>query len=111
MTRNRIIFYSIFGVYQLLGFVFTLIIESSASVLFSMVNYLAWFKYITFLGFLMIVTDFIWMWMDHRRFRKSEDASRHENNTLKAKVYDLQEGTNPKSKEAANVSPGAPKVN
>lgn len=99
MTRSRIIFYSVFGVYQLLAFVFTLIIESSASFLFQLVHYLAWFKYITFLGILMVAADFIWVRMDLRRHQKAEDASRHENNTLKAKVYDMQEGAKPKPKE------------
>jgi hypothetical protein len=92
MTRNRIIFYSIFGAYQLLAFVFTIVMENSASFLFKLVGYVGWFKYITLLGFLLIVTDFIWMWMDSRRLKKLEDAYRHENNILKAKVYDMQEG-------------------
>lgn len=99
MTRSRIIFYSVFGVYQLLAFVFTVIMESSASLLFKLVGYVGWFKYITFIGFALIVADFIWMWMDHRRYRKSEEAFRLENNTLKARVYDLQEGSKAKPKE------------
>ncbi|HZY81413.1 MAG TPA: hypothetical protein VFE50_17945 [Cyclobacteriaceae bacterium] len=93
MTKSRIIFYSVFGVYQLMAFIFTLYIEKIA---LSLVHYLSWFKYITFLGLLMIITDFVWFWMDQRNFRKTEEASRHENNVLKAKVYDLQQGSNPK---------------
>lgn len=99
MTRSRIIFYSVFGAYQLLAFVFTMIIENSASLLFRLVGYVGWFKFITFFGLLLIIVDFIWMWMDHRNHRRAEEASRLENNTLKAKVYDLQEGGKPKPAE------------
>ena len=93
MTRSRIIFYTVFGVYMLMAFIFTLYIERIA---LSLVHYLSWFKYITFLGLLMIIADFVWLWMDQRKFKKMDEANRHENNVLKAKVYDLQQGANPK---------------
>jgi hypothetical protein len=93
MTKSRIIFYSVFGVYQLVAFIFTLYIEKIA---LSLVHYLAWFKYITFLGLVLIITDFVWLWLDQRKQKQMEEASRHENNVLKAKVYDLQQGASPK---------------
>jgi hypothetical protein len=96
MNRSRIIFYSVFGVYQLFAFVFTLIMETSASLLLKLVHYLHWFKYITFFGLLLVIADFVWVWLDNRRQKKAEEVSRHENNILKAKVYDLQEGAKPK---------------
>lgn len=98
MTRSRIIFYSIFGVYQLGAFIFTLIIDStqSTSFLFSLLKYIGSFKYITFLGVLLILADFTWLWMDSRKAKKQEEAYRHENNVLKAKVYDMQEELKPK---------------
>ena len=94
MTRNRIIFYSVFGVYQLLAFIFTIIVDStnSTTFLFGLLKYIGWFKYITFLGLAFILVDFIWIWMDTRNQKKQDDAFRHENNVLKAKVYDMQEG-------------------
>lgn len=97
MTRNRIIFYIVFGVYQLLAFVFTIVMESSASFLFKLVAFVGWFKYITFFGLALIIADFVWLWMDSRRQKKLDDDYRLENNTLKAKVYDLQEGAKPKA--------------
>ncbi len=96
MTRARIIFYSVFGVYNLAAFIFTLVMENSASFLFKLVGYVGAFKYITFLGLLMIIADFIWLYTDHRKFKKAEEAARHENNVLKAKVYDFQEASKPK---------------
>ena len=93
MTRNRIIFYSIFGVYQLLSFIFTIVIDStnSTTFLFGMLKYIGWFKYITFMGLVLIIIDFVWLWMDGRRQKKAEEEFRHENNVLKAKVYDMQQ--------------------
>ena len=103
MTRNRIIFYIVFGVYQLLAFIFTVVMESSASFLFKLVGFVGWFKYITFFGVLLILADFIWLWMDARKQKKADEDFRHENNILKAKVYDLQEG--------AKAKPEVPKPN
>lgn len=88
---------------MLVAFIFTLVMESSATILFKLVSIVGWFKYITFFGLLLIITDFVWLWMDSRKQKKQDDAFRHENNVLKAKVYDLQEGL--KSK------PEVPKAN
>jgi hypothetical protein len=102
MNKRRLIFFGIFGAYHLLAFIFTLIIQYNSSLLFQLVGYISWFKYGTFLGLLLVVIDFIWWWRESKSFEKNEEAARHENNTLKAKVYDLQETskmkpvTNPK---------------
>jgi hypothetical protein len=92
MTRRRLIFYGIFGAFHLITFIFTLVLEySDASSLFSLIKYIGAFKYIAFLGLAMIATDFVWLWLDNRNTQQKEDAMRLENNTLKAKVYDMQE--------------------
>ena len=97
MTRRRLIFYGIFGAFHLITFIFTLMLEySDASSLFSLIKYIGAFKYIAFLGLAMIVTDFVWLWWDTRNSQQKEDAMRLENNTLKAKVYDMQEAGKPK---------------
>jgi hypothetical protein len=100
MNQRRIIFYSIFGVYQLIAFIFTLVMESDTGFLFKIVNYIGWFKYVTFFGLLLIIVDFVWWWREAKNSEKTQDTMRHENNTLKAKVYDMQEGT----KESKSVS-------
>jgi len=94
MNRNRIIFYSVFGVYQLLSFIFSIVMDTtnSTTFLFGLLKYIGWFKYITFLGVVLILVDFVWLWTDSRRQKKAEEESRHENNVLKAKVYDMQQG-------------------
>lgn len=97
MARSRIIFYSIFAAYQLGAFIFTLIIDSTQSTtfLFGLLKYIGSFKYITFLGVALIAVDFVWLWMEARKQKKLEEGWRHENNVLKAKVYDMQQGVKP----------------
>lgn len=97
MTRNRIIFYSIFGVYQLAAFVLSIIMENSGlSFQLKVASNISVFKWITLIGLLLILVDFIWLWRDQVNQKKQDEAFRHENNVLKAKVYDMQEGLKPK---------------
>lgn len=95
MNRNRYIFYSAFGVYQLLVFVFTVVIDSNTNLLFNMVPYISWFKYGALLGLILFTVDFFWMMGTQRTHAKDKESMRHENNTLKAKVYDLQQPGKP----------------
>jgi len=96
MAKNRLIFYSIFGVYQLGAFIFTVIIDTdNTSALLSVYGYLSWFKYLSFVGVILIVIDFVWTWRQLSKARQEVEESRHENNTLKAKIYDFQETKKP----------------
>jgi hypothetical protein len=105
MTRNRLIFYSIFGAYHVGAFIFTLIMEfsKSTSFLLGLLNYLSLFKWLTLIGVILIAVDFVWLRLDLGKQKKAEEGFRHENNVLKAKVYDMQEGAKPK--------PEVPKAN
>ena len=66
-------------------------------------SYISWFKYITFFGLVLIITDFIWWWREIKSAGKEREASRLENNTLKAKVYDLQETGKSQSPGISNI--------
>jgi hypothetical protein len=68
---------------------------NSTSFLFGLLKFIGWFKYITFLGLVFIIIDFVWLWLDVRKQKKVDEDIRLEHNTLKAKVYDMQQG--PKS--------------
>jgi hypothetical protein len=96
MNKRRLIFFGIFGVFHLIAFVFTVVMETNVSILLNLVSYIGAFKYITFFGLVLMVTDFVWAWQENRKAKKNEDAARLENNTLKAKVYDMQEAGKPK---------------
>lgn len=91
MTRARIIFYSIFAAYQLAGFIFTLVIDSNFSVLMSLVGYVPYFKWVTFLGLVLVAIDFMLAFQQARRDNQQGAVSQKENNVLRAKIYDLQE--------------------
>jgi ABC-type transport system involved in cytochrome bd biosynthesis fused ATPase/permease subunit len=91
MTKNRLIFYAIFAAFNLCAFIFTIIIENNTQMLFSMVQYIAWFKFATLLGLILVTIDVIWSWFIYRESQREKDALQHELNTLKAKLFDLQE--------------------
>ena len=91
MTKNRLIFYAIFAAFNLGAFIFTIILENNTSMLFSMVQYVPLFKYGALLGLILVIIDVIWSWIINRDSTKEKAALTHELNTLKAKLFDLQE--------------------
>ncbi len=97
MNKNRLIFYAIFAAFHLGAFVFTIIIEHDTSALFKMVGYIHSFKYITLLGLILVIADVIWSWIINKDSQKERAALTHELNTLKAKLFDLQEAAKDKA--------------
>jgi hypothetical protein len=91
MTKNRLIFYAIMTAFSLGAFIFTLILENNTQMLFSMVQYVPWFKYGTLLGLILVIIDVIWSWFISRESQQEKSALTHELNTIKAKLFDLQE--------------------
>lgn len=102
MTRNRLIFYLVFLIFHVLAFIFTLRIQDF-EFLTRIYQHISMFKYITFFGIMLIVTDVVWSWIVSRDLKKQNDALTHELNTLKAKLFDLQEAA--KQVEAAKNVP------
>ncbi len=90
MSKNRIIFYLVFTAFHVGAFIFTLLIQDFGF-LTRIYEYIGMFKFITFFGIMLIVTDMIWSWMVYRDSKKENAALTHELNTLKAKLFDLQE--------------------
>ena len=102
MTQRRIVFFSIFGTYQLLILIFTLFVDGqqkNISFLFGLFDKIYIFKYGAILGVILIAVDFIWSWRDIKSAAKHEEAMRLENNTLKAKVYDFTESEKTKASQ------------
>lgn len=91
MTKNRWIFYTFFIVFHVSAFIFTVALEKNTSLLFSLVNKVPWFKWITLLGVILLVTDIVWSIIANKEQEKEKSALNHELNTLKAKLFDLQE--------------------
>lgn len=94
MNQRRRIFFIIFGTYHLVTLFFILFIEAQKedlSLLYGLYSKIWMMRYGAMLGVLLFVTDFIWNWIEKRNAEREKEVMRHENNTLKAKVYDLQQ--------------------
>lgn len=90
MNRKRLLLYLIFVVYQAGAFTFTYLVDGHLDLL-GLLKYIPWFKYIAFLGLLMIVADILWYLKDWRNDRQEKRELKEENTNLKARLYDLQE--------------------
>lgn len=94
MNKNRLIFFGVIGFYHLCLVIFTFYIDSNKSDLGFLVRLLEkmWLlKFGSVLGLLLILVDVIWSWIINRDSQKEKAALTHELNTLKAKLFDLQE--------------------
>ncbi len=101
MSKNRVIFYIIFALFHVGAFIFTVVLDGNTNLLFSMVSWVPYFKWITFLGVILIIADVIWSWIINRDSQREKAALLLELNTLKAKLFDLQEAS---SKSASSPS-------
>jgi hypothetical protein len=90
MNRKRLILYLIFAVYQILSFIFTVMVDGHLDLL-GLLKFIPAFKFIAAIGVILILVDFTWYWLDERTSRRKLDAQEKENNILKAKIYDYQE--------------------
>ena len=98
MNRKRLLLYLVFVIYQAGAFAFTYLVDGHLDLL-GLLKFIPWFKYIAFLGLLMIVLDITWYFIDWKSEKKEKENLKDENTTLKAKLYDLQEASR-KSGEA-----------
>ncbi|MBX2895823.1 MAG: hypothetical protein KF763_10305 [Cyclobacteriaceae bacterium] len=93
MNKRRLIFFAIFGLYHLFVFFFVIFVESrkDLSDLLSLYNQLKLFKYGALLGLILLLIDVVWNFIENKAYKREHETLRLENNTLKAKVYDLQQ--------------------
>ena len=90
MNRKRVVLYLIFVVYQFSAFIFTYLVDGHLDLL-GLLKFIPWFKYITFLGLILISVDVVWFFMDLRANSQQKDELTQENTGLKARIFDLQE--------------------
>lgn len=94
MNNKRLIFYAVFAAFHFGAFIFTIILQNNVGLLLQMASWVPWFKYATFIGVALLITDFVWAYKVNRDEQKEKDALNKELTQLKAKLFDLQEGKN-----------------
>jgi hypothetical protein len=96
MKKNRLIFYAVFGAFHLFLVIFTIYVESQRNdfaFLTQMLKWIGLMKYGAFLGLGLLITDVVWDMITAKDNNKEKAALTHEINTLKAKLFDLQESS------------------
>ena len=94
MKQNRLIFFAIFGAFHLFLVIFSFYVESNKNDFAFLSQLLKWvtiMKWGAMFGLLLLLADVIWSLMISRETNKEKAALTHEINTLKAKMFDLQE--------------------
>jgi hypothetical protein len=96
MKKNRLIFFAVFGAFHLFLVFFTFYMEANRndfSFLTQMLKLMPLMKYGAMFGMVLLITDVIWDMMIRKETDKEKNALTHEINTLKAKLFDLQEAS------------------
>lgn len=95
MKRNRLIFYSVFGVFHLFIFGFSFYMDlqkENFQFLIDMQKAIPLLKYCSFVLLILFATNVILHYRDNRRNVKEKAQLNQELDTLKARLFDLQEG-------------------
>ena len=89
MLRKRIILYLALATYQILSFVFTVMVDGRLDLL-GLLKYIPYFKYVAFIGVMLVVVDIIWFWREHSDNTFNRNRLEDQNTFLKGKL-DRQE--------------------
>ena len=90
MNRKRLLLYLVFVIYQVGAFAFTYLVDGHLDLL-GLLKFIPWFKYISFLGLVLIVFDIAWYLKDWKSNRDQRKELKDENTDLKARLFDMQE--------------------
>ena len=95
MKRNRLIFYSVIGALHLLIVIFSFYMDSKREdleFLFDMQKTIPYLKYCSFVLLILFTTSVILHYRDNKRNLNEKAGLNKELDTLKARLFDLQEG-------------------
>lgn len=110
MKQNRLIFYAVFAAFHLFLLIFTLYVESNKNdfaFLTQMLKWMSLMKYGAMLGLALLIADVVWTMITSNENNREKAALNHEINTLKAKLFDLQEASKQTPERPANPGPNA----
>lgn len=108
MNKNRVIFYILFALFHIGAFIFTVALGNDSGFLMSMFSWVPYFKWVTLLGVVMVAIDFIWTSIEVKNRNREKAALSHEVNTLKAKLFDMQEEITRRASEPKPLNPPRP---
>jgi hypothetical protein len=94
MKKNRLIFYSVFGALHLFIFLFSVYMDNqkeNLAFLFQLQGKIWMLKYGSFILLILMAVNVILHYRDNRRNLREKEQLNQELNTLKARLYDLQE--------------------
>ncbi len=103
MKKNRLIFYAVIGVLHLFVLIFSIYMDNKkndTALLFKLYDKIWLLKYCSFVLLVFFATNIVLHLRDNRRHIRENQGLIQELNTLKAKLYDLQE--NDRQKAAAD---------
>ena len=105
MKKSRLIFYLLFALFHIAAFIFTVVLGNDSTFLMSMFSWVPYFKWVTLIGVAFVLVDFIWSWVAAKERGHEKEALTHEVNTLKAKLFDLQEEMSKKAAAPKPINP------
>jgi hypothetical protein len=108
MKKNRLIFFAVFGTFHLFLVIFTFYMEANKndfSFLTQMLKLMSLMKYGAIFGMALLITDILWDMAIRKETDKEKNALTHEINTLKAKLFDLQEASKAIQQQPAKPNP------
>jgi len=94
MKKPRLIFYLIFFLLHLGMFTFSLLVENRKNdfdFLFSLHGFIPYLKFVTFIGLILLIIDFVWYNITLNNHSKELEHLKREHNSIKAKLFDMQE--------------------
>lgn len=94
MKKNRLIFYSVFGALHLFIFLFSVYMDSQKEnfqFLFQLQGKIWMLKYCSFVLLILMIVNVILHYRDNRRNRREKDQLNQDLDSLKARLFDLQE--------------------
>jgi len=104
MNKRRLILFVILGIFHLVVVFVTFYIDSNKDDFNFLLGVLKWMPVMKFGaigGLLLVIIDVTWSWIVNRDSQKEKSALTHELNTLKAKLFDLQEDAQKAAQQAS----------
>jgi hypothetical protein len=84
MKKNRLIFYLIFALFHIGAFIFTVALGNNSSFLISMFSWVPYFKWVTLLGVVLVIVDFVGATIAMKELCREKSALSHKFNKMKA---------------------------